>query len=518
MPLKLFIYNNHKACESHHRLYFRILIFGLFFNYSYNLSAQNRFNYNYSFQSIENFASGIVPLDFGYLLLEQISDYDSIYTGIGIRKIDNSGNEEWVKILHDSGKLLFPGHKDFTQFVNSNLILISGAYEDTVFTPSRMQGILLRINKDGDSLSSTILGSQWQDFFTSSLLDIDNNIVSVGLYSVSSNSYNAWAIKTDTLGNVIWDKKFGGNNGDIFNSVIQAPDGGYYLAGASNSFNTYDDAFLVKVDVNGNLLWQKTFTTPLSDGVNGIVLSNNKLYLAGWQYTNYPISNKFDGMLLISDLDGNLITSKILGGSTLSNSFRTKTLALNDGSIVVAGESRTQQNPNVPWGWLYKFNQDGDSIWARTYFNNPNAPNYIYDLKATSDGGFIMAGSTHDSLGGIGAQNSWVLKVDEYGCVEENCQVYDAVENKVQSRVQMSASPNPFNMQTTINYILAENTKAELMVVEMATGKVIKRATVLSDASQTYTLSNEGLSPGVYAIQMFINAQLINAIKVVYIQ
>jgi hypothetical protein len=82
----------------------------------------------------------------------------------------------------------------------------------------------------------------------------------------------------------------------------------------------------------------------------------------------------------------------------------------------------------------------------------------------------------------------------------------------------LSASPNPFSNQTTINYTLAENTKAELMVVEMATGKVIKRATVLADASQTYTLSNEGLSPGVYAIQMFINAQLINAIKVVYIQ
>jgi hypothetical protein len=82
----------------------------------------------------------------------------------------------------------------------------------------------------------------------------------------------------------------------------------------------------------------------------------------------------------------------------------------------------------------------------------------------------------------------------------------------------LSASPNPFSDQTTINYTLVENTKAELMVVEVATGKIIKIVTVIADASQSYLLNNEGLTPGVYAIQLFINSQLINAIKVVYIQ
>jgi hypothetical protein len=242
-------------------------------------------------------------------------------------------------------------------------------------------------------------------------------------------------------------------------------------------------------------------------------LSNNKIYLTG--VAKQTIGN---GLLVITDIDGNVLRWQEFGSGNLNEEFMTKPISLSNGDIVVGGFKRTQQNPNVPWGWLFKFNQDGDSIWSRTYFNNHNAPNYIYDLKATSDGGFIMAGSTNDSLGGIGAQNSWVLKLDEYGCVEENCQVYDAVEDVAVNNIYFSASPNPFSDQTTINYTLAENTKTELIVVEMATGKIIKRVSVIADASQSYLLNNEGLTPGVYAIQLLINSQLINAIKVVYIQ
>jgi hypothetical protein len=113
---------------------------------NYNVVAQNRFNKNYPFQLIGNFATGIVSLNSGYLAFEQISNYDSIYTGIGIRKIDDIGNEQWVKLLYRPLTALYPGHKDFVQVVNNDLILISGGYEDTIFTPARMQGIIIAVN------------------------------------------------------------------------------------------------------------------------------------------------------------------------------------------------------------------------------------------------------------------------------------------------------------------------------------------------------------------------------------
>lgn len=519
IQLKLFIFNNYKPFEITHRVYFLIGVAFIIQTITpIKLNAQIRFNDNYPFSNSLNQATNILALNDGYVLIEQIDDFDSLNTGIGVRKIDFLGNELWVKKIFRKKALLYAGFSNSCQMVNGNELIISSGFIDTLNYEQRAQGSILAINLNGDSLWQRTYGGTWKDGFYSSLLDIDGNLVSVGFYHTSASTYDAWAVKTDTLGNVIWDKKFGGINGDVFSSVVQAPDGGYYLIGGSDSFNSLSDVYLVKVDINGNLLWQKTFSTPLADGANGCLFASNKLYIAGTSFSNFPSSQLTDGLLLISDLDGNQISSKIIGEPTKSNTFRTNPIALTNGDIVVAGENNFHPINSVPWGWLYKFNQDGDSIWARTYSNNRNAPNYIYDLKTTNDGGFIMAGTTIDSLGGIGAQNSWVLKLDEYGCEVENCQLYDAVEKVEKKIVQLSASPNPFNNQTIINYTLQENTKAELLVLEMSTGKVIKRAQVIGDTTQSYLLNNEGLTPGVYAIQLLINSQLINAIKVVYIQ
>lgn len=459
--------------------------------------AQVRFNYNYPYQSIENFATGIVPIGNGYLCFEQISNYDSVFTGIGIRKIDNSGVEQWIKILMTPQTALYPGHKDYVQIVNNNLLLISGGYEDTVYTPKRMQGIIISINAQGDSLRSVSLGSPWQDFFTSSLLDSDNNLISVGLYSTSSSTYDAWAVKTDTMGNVIWDKKFGGGNGDIFYSVVQAPDGGYYIAGASNSYAGINnsDIYLVKIDIDGNLIWQKNIpNTSTIDVAAGMVISNNKIYLTG--VAKQTIGN---GLLAITDLDGNLIRWQEFGSDNLNEEFMTKPLALINGDIIVAGFTRTHYTNNQVWGWLFKFNQDGDSIWSRTYYNNPNAPNYIYDLKATADGGFIMAGSANDSLGGVGAQNTWVLKVDEFGCEVENCQMYDEIKEQKENAVELKIYPNPNNGNFSLEYPVSQSS-GWLYVYDINCKEVYKD--YVSPFSSIKNLQLSGLTKGIYAISL----------------
>jgi hypothetical protein len=457
-----------------------------------------------------------LQLSDGYLVFEQIENIDSANTGLGVRKIDLEGIELWVKNIFKRKTITYGGASDCAQIISNNKIIISGSFIDTVYTAIPCDGNLICINFEGDTIWTRQFGGPWQDVFKGSLLDNDGNIVSVGWNHTSVTNYDAWALKTDTLGNVIWDKTFGGINDDLFYGVVQAPDGGYYLAGASNSFAGINnsDIYLVKIDMNGNLDWQKNIAnTSTVDVAAGITISNNKIYLTG-----VSKQTKGNGLLAITDLDGNLLRWQEFGSGNLNEEFMTKPVSLSNGDIVVGGFTRTHHTSSQIWGWLFKFNQDGDSIWARTYYNNPNAPNYIYDLKATADGGFIMAGSTNDSLGGIGAQNSWVLKVDEYGCEIENCQLYDAVEKLEEKHIQLRASPNPFNNQTVINYTLQENTKAELLVVEISTGKVIKRAQVIGDTTQSYLLNNEGLTPGVYAIQLLINSQLINAIKVVYIQ
>ena len=169
MPLKLFIFNNNKACEHIHKLYFISLFIALTYSNAFNLLAQNRFNENYQFGTTLNQSSNILELNDGYLVFEQIDDYDSLNTRIGIRKIDSQGNEIWIKNIYRKKTLLYTGLSHSIQYINNNLLLISGTFIDTLNFEHRAQGSILGINLNGDSLWQRTYGSQWKDGFFSSL-------------------------------------------------------------------------------------------------------------------------------------------------------------------------------------------------------------------------------------------------------------------------------------------------------------------------------------------------------------
>ncbi|MFZ8835339.1 MAG: hypothetical protein ACO2O5_14280, partial [Candidatus Caldipriscus sp.] len=84
--------------------------------------------------------------------------------------------------------------------------------------------------------------------------------------SFGAGSWDIFLIKTDANGNIQWAKTYGGTDEDRAHSVQQTSDGGYIVAGVTFSFGTgYSDAFLVKTDANGNIVWAKTYGGTYSD-------------------------------------------------------------------------------------------------------------------------------------------------------------------------------------------------------------------------------------------------------------
>jgi hypothetical protein len=318
-----------------------------------------------------------------------------------------------------------------------------------------------KVNKLGDTLFSKIYNKQnyWFGIGASgSLLKNGNYLYNLANENLNnSNNINPVLYKFSLSGDTLWTRTYGGVGHDYGNRLI--PNGsGFFITGWTESFgNGQNDFYLIKVDSNGQFLWQKTFGTSGSEVSvagqltldNGILLSgrnnSNQFFIvktdsAGNQiwtksYTNtkgacfivqLPDSgfilsgttqpSGFEkGCLIKTDKNGNLIWQKNYGGISGNNLLYAIPILLWDGSIVCSG---VEQTGGAVYGWLLKTDALGNQMWSRTYYRNQSGNNEIYDVKHTSDNGFIMSGYTM-----MGSQDPWLVKVDSNGCLAPNCNV-----------------------------------------------------------------------------------------------
>ena len=152
----------------------------------------------------------------------------------------------------------------------------------------------------------------WQKTFGGSGNDYANSVqqTSDGGYIIAgytdssgTGNYYAWLIKTDASGNKLWDKTFGGSNADYASSVQQTSDGGY-IAGYTDSSGNYD-AWLIKTDASGNKLWDKTFGGSNADYANSVQQTSDGGYIIAGKTDSYGAAGNADARLIKTDANGN---------------------------------------------------------------------------------------------------------------------------------------------------------------------------------------------------------------------
>jgi hypothetical protein len=199
-----------------------------------------------------------------------------------------------------------------------------------------------------------------------------------------------WLVKTDSSGNIQWDKTYQESGQDYATCVIQTSDGGYALAGYTNGGNTGWDSLLVKVGASGSMQWQKTFGGQEADYSDSVVqVSDGGYVLAGSTesfdaYHNSYSSNDF--CLVKTDSSGGLEWSRTYGAGGHNNyegSF-VSIVATNDGGCMFAGcnWSSTSQASAC----LVKVDSLGNSVWDGAY--GGTRVDEAYSLIQTNDGGY----------------------------------------------------------------------------------------------------------------------------------
>jgi len=242
----------------------------------------------------------------------------------------------------------------------------------------------------------------------------DEGYATAGLtYSYGAGWADFWLVKTDACGHMQWNKTYGGIDQDWAQALVQTGDGGYALAGSTNSFGAgWYDFWLVKTDVNGNAQWNKTYGGAGNDQAWALVQTNDEGYAIAGYTTSFGVGGN-DFWLVKTDSTGNVQWNKTYGGTNGDDAYAL--VQTIDGGYAMAGPTESFGAGSGDF-WLVKTDADGSMQWNKTYGGTDL--DVALDMVNTSDGGYALAGTTRSY--GAGNWDAWLVKTDADGSMQWN--------------------------------------------------------------------------------------------------
>ena len=230
----------------------------------------------------------------------------------------------------------------------------------------------------------------------------------------------------------VWSNTFGGSEIDEAMDIRETPDGGFILAGHTESSGAgRRDAWLIKVDGEGTLEWERTFGGERYDQAYAVGLTTDGGYaFAG--YTNPAGSSDSDAWLVKTDASGIEEWGRTFGGSRRDEARAMK--VTSDGGFVLAGFSDSFGTDGSRDVWLIRTEADGTQRWAYAYGGNRLDEGHA--VAQTSDGGFILAGLTASF--GAGREDAYLVKTDADG-IQEWSATFGGTENDKAHDVQQTS-------------------------------------------------------------------------------
>ncbi len=376
----------------------------------------------------------------------------------------------------------------------------------------------------------------------------DGNYLVSGTGIDTANVRDGWLIKFTPAGDTLWTSRYGGAAGDYINSIYEDSQGDIWGCGSTSSWgNGLSDFWLMRFDSNGILLWDTTFGTPQNEGcVSGELTADGGIIMAGrtdgipyvvkvnasgqvdWQYaySNYngygyvsaaPDSgyiiacgkiisaNEEQGVILKLNSNGVELWNRYVGFANTGEGLSAKPIVTAN-SIVVSGVSAPVSG--YYRGFLAKTDIFGFMLWQRAYTLDSTHNHYVYECLATSDSGYLLAGSTFQTT-----QNAWLVKVDSMGCEVAGC---DAVNiNEQQAEQAIRVYPNPAREYVSVAF-LGDHIGATRLEIFNSEGKLVDCA--FFDGLRLLTISTTEYAEGIYFLRVMREGECIDSQKLVVIR
>lgn len=268
--------------------------------------------------------------------------------------------------------------------------------------------IIIKTDRMGVPEWEMTFGGEGYDVGRSVWQTVDGGYVIAGITDAGDRIRRVLLIKTDTEGNQLWNRTFGGLFGYQGFSVVQTHDGGYAIGGEEETSNCGNShALLLKTDPIGELEWKARFGGAGEDRCYSVQQTRDGGYVLAGRSNS---QGHWDVLLVKASADGNLVWERNFGGQALDIGFCCG--ETEDGGYIVVG--RRYLTPGDSDVYLVRTDPEGSLVWERTY--GVGRANYGYSVQQTKDHGFVVTGFTMKGSSSA-SRDIYLLKTDQQGSI-----------------------------------------------------------------------------------------------------
>lgn len=265
---------------------------------------------------------------------------------------------------------------------------------------------------------SPVSGGQWAITYGGTLDDVANDIwqtsdgglaVAGTTSSLGVQGSDAWVYKIDPSGNVAWNETFGGVIDEYANALQQTSDGGLVIVGTCGSFGVgIHDYWVIRMDAAGNVLWQQNYGGMHHNHAFAIQETSDNGFIIVGETTSFGAGNR-DAWVVRLDSGGNVLWETVIGQTGWD--IARGVVETGSGDFVFVGYTSSFGAGN--WDvWAVKLNSSGAILWQKTY--GGSGDDLGWAVKATDDGGVIAAGEAASFSGNA---DFWILKLAPDGSI-----------------------------------------------------------------------------------------------------
>ena len=367
----------------------------LFSNRGFTIEWAKTYGNYYYASSIQQTTDG------GYIVAGHVSANTTGGDDAWLMKVNADGTVAWAKSYGDTAD----NRANSVQQTPDGGFIVVG-YTD-YFYAGGLDLWIFKLNSDGSIAWQKVYGGGGDDVGESIQPTSDGGYIVTGW-----DGRDLWVLKLDTNGNSIWAKTYvsTGYGGGV--SIQQTLDGGYVVAAVTTFFNNGRDFWVVKLNRDGNLEWQKAYGGPEQPGDQGEIPTSIQQTADGGYIvvgstgktscTQAGCSNLEKAYVLKLDSNGGIQWQKTYGGPS-GTGFKS-VQQTPDGGFIVAGYHFKTVAANSGDAWLLKLNLDGSIAWQKTYEGFYGVTKII---RSISGSGYIVLGGNDQGI--------WILKLDDNG-------------------------------------------------------------------------------------------------------